>query len=166
VRGGQELLFFLLCVQQFLILIFFPGEKYQQQVEESKNDESHRMRMSESINLVDDKGCKNGDRQRIGPQPIHPEANDEHSLNQSMRQKIKRGEHRAAASQFLRCYAQVRENVIVLVPREFVLAKRLQPGVQRVDFKPKQHAAKRFEYSVNPFYGDAHTEGIVNQNMG
>src|ERR1700693_763809 len=166
IRQKEELLFFLFRVQQFLILIFFPGKKYQQQVEESKNNESHRMRMSESINLVDDKNCENGDCQRVGPQLIHPEANDQHGLNQSMRQEIKRGEHRAAASQFLRSNAQVRENIIVFVPREFVLAKRLQPGVQRVDFKPQQHAAKRFEYSVDPFYGDAYPERIVKQNMG
>jgi len=164
-RREKWLLVLLFCVQQFLILIFFPGEKYQQQVEESKNNESHRMRMSESINLVDDKSCKNGDCQRVGPQLIHPEANDEHGLNQSMRQEVKRCEHRATASQFLRSNAQVGENVIVFVPREFVLAKRLQPGVQRVDFKPQQNAAKRFEYSVDPFYGDAYTERIVNQNM-
>ena len=161
-----DLLFFLFRVQQFLVLIFFPGKKYQEQVEERQNNQRHRLRMSESIDLVDHKRGKNGDCQRVGPQPIHPQANDEHGFHQSMRQEIKRGEHRAAAGQFLRSNAQVRENIIVFIPRELVLAKRLQPGVQRINFKPQQYAAKRFEYSVDPFYGDAYTEGIVNQNMG
>lgn len=82
-----------------------------------------------------------------------------------MREKIKRGEHRAAASQFLRSNTQVRKNNIVFVAREFVLAERLQPRVQRVDFKPQQHTADGFENAVDPFDRNTYTKRIMDQDM-
>jgi hypothetical protein len=57
------------------------------------------------------------------------------------------------------------EDDVVLIARELVLAERLQPGVQRVDFEPQQHTADGFENTVDPFYSDAYSEGIVNQDV-
>lgn len=37
--------------------------------------------MSESVNLVDHKGAEYGNRQRISPKPIGPEADYQHNLN-------------------------------------------------------------------------------------
>jgi hypothetical protein len=59
----------------------------------------------------------------------------------------------------------VGKNNIVFVSREFVLAKRLQPRVQRVHFKPKQYAAKGFENAVDSFDRDTYTKRIVDQDM-
>jgi hypothetical protein len=53
----------------------------------------------------------------------------------------------------------------VLVAREFVLAERLQPGVQGVDFKPQQHTPDGFENAVDPFDRDTYTKRIVDQDM-
>src|ERR1700726_1422 len=123
------------------------------------------MCMSESVDLVDHKSRKHADGQRVGPQFIQPEANNEHGLHQPMREKIKRDEHRAATSQFLRSYTKMRENKIVLVPCKLVLAKCLQPGVQCVDFKPQQHAANRFEYSVDSLDGNPYPKRITQENL-
>jgi hypothetical protein len=122
--------------------------------------------VSESVDLVNDKGGKNTDRQRISPQFVKPKTNDEQRLHQSVREKIQRGEHRATASQLLRSYTQMRKNKIVLIAREFVLAKGLQPGVQRVHFKPQQRAAKGFENAVDSFDGNADTKRVVQQDVG
>lgn len=123
------------------------------------------MGVRESVDLVNNEGCKNANRQRISPQLIEPKTNDEQGLHQPMREKIQRGEHRTPASQFLRSYTQVRKNEIVLVACEFVLAKRLQPRVQRVDLKPQQHAADGFEETVDAFDSNAYTKRIVQQDV-
>jgi len=123
------------------------------------------MCVSESVDLVDDEGRKNANRQRISPQLVKPKTHNEQGLHQPMREKIKRDEHRATARQFLRSNTQVRKNKIVLVAREFVLAERLQPRVQRVDFKPQQHTADGFENAVDPFDRDTYTKRIVDQDM-
>jgi len=123
------------------------------------------MRVSESIDLIDHKGGKNENCQWIGPELIGPQANYERGLYETMREQVERSEHGATAGQFLRSDAQVMEDDVVLIARELVLAERLQPGVQRVDFEPQQHTADGFENTVDPFYSDAYSEGIVNQDV-
>src|ERR1700735_72854 len=97
----SELAFFIFRLERFLVLIFLPGKKYQQAVEESENNERPRMRMSEPVSLVDHEGGEHNDRQWISPKPVGPEADHQHNLNEPMRKKVERGEHRASAGQFL-----------------------------------------------------------------
>jgi hypothetical protein len=161
----SPLAFLLLGLERFLILIFFPGKKYQQTVKQSENNKRPRMRMSESMDLIDHEGGEHKNRQGIGPQLVEPKADYQHGFNQTMREEIERSEHGTAAGQFLRSVAYVGENEIMLITSQFVLAERLNNGVHRGDFEPQQHAAGCFEYSVNPFQRNAYTKRIVNENV-
>ena len=125
------------------------------------------MRVTVAIHLIDTEGCENENRQRVSPQGIHPQRDNEHDFRGAMSQQIQRREEPIAVRQSLRCTQNVDSNEIVRIAREFVLSEDPDNRVQgRGMNEPEQQASDGFKHTVDSLECNARPKRTLNDGPG
>src|SRR5712691_396812 len=68
--------------------IFVPDQSHHENIEDRQHDEAEAVRVREAVELVDDEEAKDDKRNRIGPELISKQTDDEERLNNAVAEEI------------------------------------------------------------------------------
>src|SRR6266446_5456081 len=103
--------------------VFVPDQSHHHDIEDRQDDEAESARVREAVQLVDDEEAKDDKRNRIGPELVSEEADDEEYLDKAVAEEIEGVEVLGTDGRIL-CQAQeMRRNKIMRVFNQFFLSE-------------------------------------------
>src|SRR5713101_8260854 len=82
--------------------IFVPDQSNHENIEDRQHDEAEAVRVREAVELVDDEEAKDDKRNRLGPELISKQTDDEERLNNAVAEEIEGIEALGADGKILR----------------------------------------------------------------
>jgi hypothetical protein len=82
--------------------VLVPDQSHHDDIEDRQHDETDAVRVGEAIELVDDEETKDDKRNRIGPEFISKQTDDEEHLNDAVAEEIEGIEALGADGKILR----------------------------------------------------------------
>lgn len=154
----------LFMAAQFLVAVFPPGEPDDQDIEESNQDESERMRIHESVYLIDTENPEDENRQGIRPESVEPKRDHQQRLDQPVRQQIERSKMLPSIREAFRDVVKMRGDEFVAVKREVQLQEFQSDGIKSPGlYGPEDHTSDGFQKAVDALESDARAEALVKQ---
>ena len=82
--------------------VFVPDQSHQDNIEDRQQYEAEAVRVREAVELVDDEEAKDDERNRIGPELISKQTDDEEHFNDAVAEEIEGIEALGADGKILR----------------------------------------------------------------